>query len=83
MHFDCLLSQQHLRQKLSQSNSVCKDYIASQRWDVFETQCNITITIKLMIVMWMMMMMMMMMLKGVAREDHVDESLLVTVDVQS
>jgi len=38
VHFDCLLSLQHLCQKLSQSN-VCVNIIASQRWDVFETQC--------------------------------------------
>ena len=40
--FDCMLSQQHLCQKLSQSNHVCEELkiIASQRWDVFETQCS-------------------------------------------
>jgi len=28
--FDCLLSRQHLCQKLSQSNRVCKDYSKSK-----------------------------------------------------
>ena len=37
VHFDCLLSRQHLCQKLSQSNRVCKDYSKSNCGTVFET----------------------------------------------
>jgi len=40
VHVDCLLSPQHLCQKLSQMNSVCKDYSKSKVGRFFETQCR-------------------------------------------
>ena len=40
IHFDCLLSLQHLCQKLSQSNCAFKNYTSCEGGTFFGTQCS-------------------------------------------